>query len=71
MALDAPPHTSCMDGLGDAVGGAISTAIGRAVDAFGQAVTGVGNAFMTVPGGAAWLVVIAVVVGGAWMLARR
>lgn len=60
-----------MGDLGRSVGDAISNAmsnIGDAVAAaIGNAVDGLGG----IPGGPLWLLALAVLVGGAWLLARR
>ena len=53
--------------IGDALSG-MTDSIGRAA---GAAVEGVVNAFVTIPGGPIWLVVLAVLVAGAWILAKR
>ncbi|HSK51695.1 MAG TPA: hypothetical protein VLA44_03000 [Clostridia bacterium] len=59
-----------MGDLGRSVGDSLS-GLGEAIgDTVAGAVAGIGGAFASVPGGALWLVVLAVVVVVGWRLAR-
>jgi hypothetical protein len=57
------------------IGGGIGRALSGLGDSIGRAATGAleafGESLATIPGGPIWLVVLAVLLGGAWILARR
>jgi hypothetical protein len=57
--------------LGRSVGDAISGAGESFGNALAGAVDGTIRSFGSIPGGPIWLVVLAVVVVGGWMLAKR
>lgn len=60
-----------MDDLGRSVGDSISNAFSGIGEAIAAAFDGIVRSFSSVPGGAAWLVVLAVLVVGAWVVVRR
>lgn len=59
-----------MGDLGRSVGDGLSNMSDGIAKAIGSAADGIGGAFASIPGGALWLVVLAVVVVVGWRLAR-
>lgn len=59
-----------MGDLGRSVGDGLSNMGDGIAKAIGSAADGIGGAFASIPGGALWLVVLAVVVVVGWRLAR-
>jgi hypothetical protein len=59
-----------VDDLGRSVGDGLSNMGDGIAKAIASAADGIGGAFASIPGGALWLVVLAVVIVVGWRLAR-